>query len=71
MKMADLTGGPLDHHWTKKIIASPDGKRLLRNGSSKGNAAENDIDKENGRAAIWEIDLTSGKSRIFAYSQRT
>lgn len=69
-KIADLPGGPLNHHWTKNIIASPDGKRLYATVGSNSNAGENGLDKEAGRAAIWEIDLETGKKREFATGLR-
>jgi glucose/arabinose dehydrogenase len=69
-KVADLPGGPLNHHWTKNIIASPDGKRLYATVGSNSNAAENGIDKEERRAAILEIDPASGASRLFASGLR-
>jgi glucose/arabinose dehydrogenase len=69
-KLADLPGGPLNHHWTKNIIASPDGKKLYATVGSNSNVAENGIDKEAGRAAIWEIDLDTGKTREFATGLR-
>ena len=69
-KVADLPGGPLNHHWTKGLVASPDGKRLYASVGSNSNAAENGLDKEEGRAAIHEIDLASGKTRVFASGLR-
>jgi glucose/arabinose dehydrogenase len=69
-KVADLPGGPLNHHWTKNIIASPDGKRLYATVGSNSNAAENGIDKEERRAAILEIDPASGATRLFASGLR-
>ena len=69
-KIADLPGGPLNHHWTKNIIASLDGKRLYATVGSNSNAGENGIDKEEGRAAIWEIDLDTGNKRLFATGLR-
>ena len=69
-KVAGLPGGPLNHHWTKNIIASPDGKRLYATVGSNSNAAENGIDKEERRAAILEIDPASGASRLFASGLR-
>jgi glucose/arabinose dehydrogenase len=69
-KVADLPGGPLNHHWTKNIIASPDGKRLYATVGSNSNAAENGIDKEERRAAILEIDPASGATRLFASGMR-
>jgi glucose/arabinose dehydrogenase len=69
-KVAALPGGPLNHHWTKNIIASQDGQHLYATVGSNSNAAENGLDKEEGRAAILEIDLSSGKSRILASGLR-
>lgn len=70
VKVADLPAGPLNHHWTKNIIASLDGKRLYATVGSNSNAAENGIEKEEGRAAIWEIDLATGSARVFATGLR-
>jgi glucose/arabinose dehydrogenase len=69
-KVADLPGGPLNHHWTKNIIASRDGKRLYATVGSNSNVGENGIEKEKDRAAIWEINIESGKSRVFASGLR-
>jgi glucose/arabinose dehydrogenase len=69
-KVADLPGGPINHHWTKNLIASQDGKRLYATVGSNSNAAENGIDKEERRAAILEIDPASGASRLFASGMR-
>jgi len=69
-KVADLPAGPLNHHWTKNIIASQDGKRLYATVGSNSNVAENGMDKEENRAAILEIDLSSGQRRLFASGLR-
>jgi glucose/arabinose dehydrogenase len=69
-KVLDLPGGPINHHWTKNVIAAPDGSRLYVSVGSNSNAAENGIDKEEGRAAIWEVDLHTGSHRIFATGMR-
>jgi glucose/arabinose dehydrogenase len=69
-KVADLPGGPLNHHWTKNLIASPDGKRLYATVGSNSNVAENGMEKEENRAAILEIDPASGATRIFASGLR-
>ena len=61
-KVADLPAGRINHHWTKNIIASPDGRRLYATVGSNSNVAENGLDAERGRAAIWEIDLASGRT---------
>jgi glucose/arabinose dehydrogenase len=69
-KVVDLPGGPINHHWTKNVIASPDGKKLYVTVGSNSNAAENGIAAEQGRAAIWEVDPASGEHRIFASGLR-
>jgi glucose/arabinose dehydrogenase len=70
VKVAGLPGGPINHHWTKNIIASRDGKHLYATVGSNSNAAENGIDKEERRAAILEIDPASGASRLLASGLR-
>jgi len=69
-KVADLPAGPLNHHWTKNVIASADGSHLYATVGSNSNVGENGMDKEERRAAILEIDPASGKSRIFASGLR-
>ncbi len=69
-KVADLPAGPLNHHWTKALIASRDGARLYATVGSNSNVAENGMDKEYGRAAILEIDAKSGATRVFASGLR-
>jgi glucose/arabinose dehydrogenase len=68
--VAPLPGGPLNHHWTKNIIASKDGSKLYATTGSNSNVAENGIENEENRAAILEIDLASGKTRVFASGLR-
>jgi glucose/arabinose dehydrogenase len=70
VKVADLPAGPLNHHWTKNVIASRDGSRLYVTVGSNSNAGENGLDKEEGRAAIVEVDTRSGAKRIFASGLR-
>ena len=70
VKVMDLPAGPLNHHWTKSLIASKDGMRLYVTVGSNSNAAENGIEQEEGRAAIWEYDIKSGTSRLFATGLR-
>ncbi|MGZ7459018.1 PQQ-dependent sugar dehydrogenase [Pseudomonas sp. Ma2-10] len=65
-KVIDLPGGTLNHHWTKNVIASKDGSKLYVTVGSNSNVAENGMDKEEGRAAIWEVDRATGNHRIFA-----
>lgn len=68
--LAALPGGPLNHHWTKNIVASPDGTKLYAAVGSNSNVGENGLDKEEGRAAIWEIDLETGEKTLFATGLR-
>ena len=69
-KLTDLPGGALNHHWTKNIIASTDGSKLYATVGSNSNVAENGMDQEEGRAAIWEIDAKTGAKRLFATGLR-
>jgi glucose/arabinose dehydrogenase len=70
VKLADLPGGPINHHWTKNILASPDGRKLYVTVGSNSNVAERGMAAEAQRAAIWEVDTTSGSHRIFASGLR-
>ncbi len=69
-KVVDLPAGPINHHWTKNIAASADGAKLYVTVGSNSNVAENGMDKEEGRAAIWEVDAKTGEHRIFASGLR-
>jgi glucose/arabinose dehydrogenase len=69
-KVSDLPAGDINHHWTKNVIASPDGTKLYVTVGSNSNAGENGLAVEEGRAAIWEIDPTTGRHRIFASGLR-
>ena len=69
-KVVDLPGGTLNHHWTKNVIASRDGSKLYVTTGSNSNVAENGMETEEGRAAIWEVDRASGNHRIFASGLR-
>jgi glucose/arabinose dehydrogenase len=68
-KVMDLPAG-LNHHWTKNVVAAPDGKKLYVTVGSNSNVADNGMEVEQGRAAIWEYDIASGKSRIYASGLR-
>jgi glucose/arabinose dehydrogenase len=69
-KLTDLPGGPIDHHWTKALLASPDGSKLYVGVGSNSNVGENGIGAEYERAAVWEVDVASGAHRIFASGVR-
>jgi glucose/arabinose dehydrogenase len=70
VKLTDLPGGPIDHHWTKALVASPDGSRLYVGVGSNSNVAENGMEAERERAAIWEVDVKTGAHRIYASGVR-
>jgi glucose/arabinose dehydrogenase len=70
LHVAELPGGAINHHWTKNILASPDGQKLYATVGSNSNVGENGMDAEEGRAAIWEIDPANGDHRIFASGLR-
>jgi glucose/arabinose dehydrogenase len=57
-------------HWTRSLLASPDGSKLFVGVGSLSNIAESGLDVEEGRACIYELDLTTGRSRIFASGLR-
>jgi len=69
-KLVDLPGGPIDHHWTKSLVASPDGSKLYVGVGSNSNITENGIGAEMNRAAIWEVDRATGMWRLFAQGLR-
>ncbi len=70
IKVLDFPAGPINHHWTKNILASPDGSKLYVAVGSNSNATENGIEVEKDRASIWEVDLATGHHRIFASGLR-
>ena len=69
-KVVDLPGGPLNHHWTKNVIASRDGSRLYVTVGSNSNVAEHGMEKEADRAAILEVDPAGGTRRLYASGLR-
>jgi glucose/arabinose dehydrogenase len=68
--IAELPAGPLNHHWTKNLIASRDGTKLYVTVGSNSNVAENGIEQEENRAAIHEVDLQTLSRRVFASGLR-
>jgi glucose/arabinose dehydrogenase len=70
VKVADLPGGPRNHHWTKNVIASPDGSKLYVTVGSNSNVAENGMEEETERAAILEVDAKTGAHEVFASGLR-
>ena len=69
-KLLDLPAGLINHHWTKNLLADQQGARLYVTVGSNSNVAENGINQEEGRAAIWEIDLKQNTHRVYATGLR-
>ena len=69
-KLLELPAGDINHHWTKNIIANEDGSKLYITVGSNSNVAERGMAAEEGRAAIWELDIATGTHRIFASGLR-
>ena len=69
-KVVDLPAGPINHHWTKNVIASPDRSRLHVTSGSNSNIAENGMEAEENRAAILEVDPERKTLRLFASGLR-
>lgn len=70
VKVMDLPGGPINHHWTKNVVASADGKFLYVSVGSNSNVGENGLSAEDGRAAIWQVTRATGKARVYATGLR-
>jgi glucose/arabinose dehydrogenase len=68
--LTELPAGRINHHWTKNLVASPDGRFLYVNIGSNSNVGENGLIAEEGRAQIWELDARTGEHRSFATGLR-
>jgi glucose/arabinose dehydrogenase len=69
-KVTDLPAGPINHHWTKNVVASEDGSTLYVAIGSNSNVMENGLENERERAAIWAVDPRTGSHRVFASGLR-
>ena len=69
-KIIDLPAGTINHHWTKGLIASADGSKLYVAVGSNSNVGERGAQAEEGRAAIWEVDIATRAHRVFASGLR-
>lgn len=68
--LTDLPGGPINHHWTKSLVASPDGSKLYVGIGSNSNITERGMEAEKDRARIWEVDARTGAHRDYATGLR-
>jgi len=69
-KVVDLPAGPINHHWTKNVIASRDGKRLFVTVGSNSNVGENGLAVERDRARMLKIDPATGATHVYATGLR-
>lgn len=67
IKLVDI---PVGHHWTRNIMPSADQTKLFITVGSGSNIGEKGMEIEKDRATIWELDLASGKTRIYATGLR-
>lgn len=70
IKLVDLPAGSVNYHWTKNLIANAEGTKLYGTVGSNSNVAENGMEAEVNRAAIWELDIKTGAHRTFASGLR-
>ncbi|HWJ72327.1 MAG TPA: sorbosone dehydrogenase family protein [Kaistia sp.] len=68
--LTPLPGGPINHHWTKSLVATPDGSMLYVGVGSNSNILESGLQAEQNRASILEVDRATGRWRIFASGLR-
>lgn len=68
--VVELPAGPINHHWTKNLIANADGSKLYVTVGSNSNVGERGMEAEAGRAAIWEVDVKDGAHRLYATGLR-
>ncbi len=69
-KIIDLPAGKVNRHWTRNIIASPDGKKIYIAVGSGDNHSEKGMQHEINKACILEINPDGSGMRIFAAGLR-
>ncbi len=70
VKVIDLPAGLINHHWTKSLTANADGSKLYVGVGSNSNVMERGSVAETNRAAIWEVDPSTGAFKVFASGLR-
>jgi glucose/arabinose dehydrogenase len=60
----------VNHHWTKALAASPDGRFLYVGIGSNSNIGERGMEIEEERAMVWQVDAQTGASRRYATGLR-
>jgi glucose/arabinose dehydrogenase len=69
VKVTDLPS-LMNHHWTKALAASSDGRFLYVGIGSNSNITERGMLAEVDRAMIWQVDATTGAHRPYATGVR-
>src|SRR3569623_107008 len=62
--LTPLPGGPIDHHWTKSLLASPDGSKLYAGVGTNSNITENGMEAEHNRADILEVARDTARKHL-------
>ena len=68
--VARFPAGTYNQHWTRSLLASPDGRTLWVGVGSASNVGEHGLDEEVGRAAIWAVDVATGDTSVVATGLR-
>jgi glucose/arabinose dehydrogenase len=68
--LTELPAGRINHHWTKNLVPSPDGRFVYVGIGSNSNVGENGLAAEEGRAQIWQVDVRTGAHRSYATGLR-
>ena len=69
-KILELPAGGYNNHWTRNIIANPEGTKIYVSVGSGSNVGENGMDKEVRRADILEINPDGTGEKIYAAGLR-
>src|SRR3546814_872055 len=69
VKVVDLPSR-INHHWTKSLAASEDGRFLYVGIGSNSNITERGMNAEVDRAVVWQIDPQTGMHRTYASGLR-
>jgi len=69
VKVTDLPSA-INHHWTKALAASADGRYLYVGIGSNSNITERGLEVEVDRAMVWQVDVATGAHRPYATGLR-
>lgn len=69
-KILDLPAGGYNNHWTRNLLASPDGSKIFVSVGSASNVGEHGMDEEKRRANILTINPDGSGEEIFASGLR-